>query len=415
MKKGLILIIGFLILLMAGKDSNFLPKSQEINQLDLVRALALDKGSKPHEIKLSVLLEKKEQGGGGGGGGSGGGGGEKAQAKVLTEESESAAGAERAFHAYNDKQLFYGHATYFIIGQDAASENILQYIDFFLRDNEIRPSGLVYIAKGEGKAILDGSETFLPDKLRGLTKSVENLSVSREMPMYEMMAELADNNFLSLAIPTIYLKEMPQEESMQSANGTSGGQASSSKPKVETELGGFGIIKHYKLVGFIDNRLSLAFNLLRNKVSSAIINVNDLAGETVAMEIISARTKITPVVDGEVVKGFKIESKLHVNGDEVHSSINNSTEEYIRYVESQNSLIVKQEIEDLIKYVKENRADFISFGNKLGLTHQELWNKIKNKWEDLIPSLTFDVEVQTQLMRSYNIKEPLGYEAGEGE
>lgn len=283
MKKLMYIIV--ILLLFSGCSPIFFPLPTEIDHLELVRIIALDKSDKnPDEVIITIMFEKSTPVSGSsgtgsgetGGGGTGGGETKGLKGTVLTAEGKTFSSAERNFQTYTDKQIFLGHADFCLIGEEAAKEDITKYLDFISRDHDVRKSSKVYIVAGKASDLVvkaNSEEYFLPDRLKSMSENVKFLSVSRSINLFDCMSSLDKKNS-SLVVPTLKLIERKEdilEESKQR--------------KQDIELVGYSIINHFKLVSFIERPISRGYNIISNSGVSGIIDVKDSSGMAVALEI----------------------------------------------------------------------------------------------------------------------------------
>ena len=411
MKKGLIMLAVFIIFMLSYKEGSLIPQSREIDELEFVRAVALDKGMN-NQMRVSVLLKKEKQSSSSAGGEDSGGG---AESEIITGEGNTAFSTQSFFKSYSDKSLFYGHTDYILIGEDAAREDMRKYTDFITRDHEYRLTAHVYITEGKAEDILASSKTFLPDKLRILYKDIKALSISDELPLIELVSKLEDNQLYAIAVPVVKTYEEAsmedQNKSQQSSQGgqQSGGQGAGVAVKTkEIALGGFAIIKDFHLAGFMDDTLARAYCFVTNKVGSGSIDVLDQTGSYVGLEILQSGTQIIPRVEDGKLTGVTIKTVFQTNVDEIHSTENIFREDRIKYIESEQSNIIKKEIESLVRFAQDNKADFMGIGQAISMAHPIIWKDYESRWPEFFSSLDINVQVESKVARSYNINEPIG-------
>lgn len=411
----------FLIFMLSYKEGSLIPESHEINELEFVRTVALDHGT-DNNMRVTILMRKEKQTSGAAGGeGSGGGGEEGGEAEIITGEGNTAFSTQRFFQSYADKFLFYGHADYILIGEAAAGEDLRKYLDFVTRDHEYRLTAHVYIAQGKAEDILTSSKAFLPDKLRSLYKSVEDLSTSNEIAIYDLVSKLEDNRTFAVTVPIVKLLETESLQKMENKKQQSGqggqsgtGAGSGQGPGAEVQktkeiaLGGFAVIKNFKLIGFLDDYQARACLFVTNKISSASIEVPDQTGSYVGLELLESKTQIVPVIKDARLTGVTVKTMFQTNVDEIHGVENIFKEDRLKYIESEQSNQIKKQIEDLVRYAQDNKADFIGIGQAVSMAHPLIWKECESNWPEIFSSLDISVQVESKVDRSYNITEPIG-------
>lgn len=402
MRKLIFLIVACTVFFTGCKDGSILPKRNEIQRLEMLRVIGLDKSEDSGLLKVTVTSKREE----GGGGNSGGNGEEKPKQKaiVLTSEGKTMFSAERKFQTYTDKEIFFGHVDYYLFGEDAAKEDFTKYIDFFTRDHEMRLDSLVFIVRGEATQLIKKSSTsdyFIADRLEAISKNAGLLSLSGEMRMLKIMGELDQNDIFAFAIPSIKLIQRKEDIS-----------GIERQPKEDLEIDGYGIIKDFKLIGFLNRAIARGYNFIQNKIAAGTIDLIDKTGNSVAMEIMGNSTKIIPRVENAKVTGITIKSVFETNIDEVHSREDIFTEDILHYLEQQQSEQIIKDMEKCVEYAKENKADFLGIGKAVNLRHPIIWERIKDQWPAIFKDIPIMIKVESKINRTYDIQEPNGYRAG---
>jgi len=391
-----------LILTGCEKDSRFLPQRVEISDLNLVRVMTVDKST---DGNVLVTITSKKEGESEGTSGGEGGQVSTEQVIVLSAEGPTVESSVRQFQTFINKRVFWGHCSFFLIGEEAARDDIVRYMDFFVRHHALRMDSIVYVTKGKANEFLEKSNMpgfFIADYLKSLQKDISLVSYSDSMEISDIIDELDENDTFGIAIPALSL-----EEGTVRAKGLEKGLEKAVKQE------GYAIIKDFKLVGFFDPPDSRGYNAINNTLISGFINAKDRSGMSVGLEIIKSVTRIKPVVENGQLKEVRIINHLETNIDEVQSKEDIFQEESIEFLEKQQAEIIKEEMEKCVRLAKETNADFIGVGKEVHLKHPVLWNRIKNQWNEIFPELDIKVEVKTHVNRTYDIREPTGYKGGE--
>ncbi len=383
-------------ILLTGCSKGILPRRIEINELMMVSAVGVDKDPKdPNNICITIISEKKSDGQSG----KSGVGEEKSKSIILSNEAETFLEAEREFQTFSDKQMFWGHVEYYLIGEEAARDGVAKYIDFLSRDHEARGNSKVYIIEGAtAKDFIEKSSTgeyFMPDRIKAIGDNSRLVTGSQELELVEFLQWL--NNKYSCAVaPVLYLKSKDKEKK------------EGEQPSMSFDLGGYAIFKDLKLTGIIDKSMTRGENFLLNRVITGNIHVKDPEGKMVGLEIMSSSAKIEPEFENGNLKRINIEVKMSTNVDEVHSTSSIFTKDILKFLSNEQSKVIKEEIEQVISYAKENNTDFVDIANIFETNHPVKWNKYKDRWDDIFPSLSIDVEVKSRINRTYDIREPSG-------
>ncbi len=391
------LILFALLMSVTGCNLEFSGRT-EMNKIEFIRAVGVDKSpDKEDAVRLTIATQSMKPGSGGGGGG------QQKKSEILFSEGSTVFEAVRNFWNYMDKRPFWGHLEYIVIGEEAAKEGLLKYIDFFSRDPELRLNSKVYIAKGlnAGEVIKRGNsrDKFVFDRLEGINENQWGQSVSSVVDLMETMYIL-DNEFLSLYVPSIKLAKFTNGE--QDTNET-----------MDIVLGGFALFRGDKLMDYLDDKMGRGLNWLRNKVKSGVIIVKSPKGKDVSLEIIDSNTKLNPeIINGELTVIVKVEMSSNIG--EIRSSEDIFIGKTLEDLENQQKQIIKDEIESVIKYAQERGTDFFSTATAVYHKYPIKWeDSYEKNWKETFSDIKFNVIVDSKINRTYDIRQPNRSKVGE--
>jgi len=395
---GAILIL-LLVNFTACKKS-FLPERKEINELQLVQVIGIDKvADGPNDCMVTVASKNLEAGKGQDNSESMGvnTGSQKAQALVLSARGETLFDAARNIQTHSNKSIFWGHTEYFLIGEEAARDNISKYIDFFTRDHEMRIESKIYVVKGStAKDLIEQfnqSSYYILDKLDSLGNNLRLLSNSQEMKIHELI-RFIDIHHASARVPCIYLTDR---------------EGDNGKKVKDIESCGYAIFSELKLAGYLNPDISRGLNLITNTIWSSIVNVKDLTGQDASLEIIECNTEIIPYFNGDNLERVLLKTKVKSNLGEIQSQTDFTDKETILYMESQQSEILKKEMEAVLEKVLESKSDCLGICDRIRLKKPLKWRKIEDQWMEVFPKIKFDIQVDSRIQRTYEMRQPSGY------
>jgi len=400
MRKLYLIVILFVFIILSGcKPDIILPRRREIKDLALVRVVGIDK-SEEHPNGFMITTASKRLGPGADAEIMGSGKkNETGQGKsvLLTAEGKTEFEAVRHVQIHSDKQLFWGHVDYFLIGEEAAKENINRIIDFFTRDHEFRIKAKIYIVRGStAKELMEQinkTEQFIVEKLDSLGQNIKVLSTSEEMKMWELIRFL-DVHGSSARVPSIYLSKQQREGTTQN---------------LYVESNGYAILKDFKLVSFIDRDISRGINLITNKLWSSVVVLKDPWGNDVSLEIVSSNTEVIPHFNGDSLEKVTLKTKVISNLDEIQSQIKGIEEDFIQSLEKKEAEILKAEMEKALKKVLEYESDCLGICDRISLSSPLKWQKIKDRWHEIFTQLQYEIQVDAQIERTYELNETSGY------
>lgn len=383
-------------ILLSGCKLSFIGYTQ-INRVEFIRAVGVDKSADGENIHLTIANQRVMTSGGGGGS-------EQKQSDILFSEGETLFEALRNFWSFMDRRPFMGHLEYVLIGEEAAKEGILNYLDLFTRDPEIRLSLNVFIVKGTNASEIiklgNTSGKFVFDRLQGIQENKWGMSLINNVDLMETMYIL-DTEYLSLYIPCVKLSKHSE------------GVAELESKEMDISLEGFAIFDRDKLAAFLEKDMARGLNWLKNKVESGVVVIKSPKGKKVSLEIIESNRRIKPAMDnGELNIRVEIEVRSHVA--EIQSEEDIFKAEIIDYLEEQQERIIKDEVGNVIKFAQERGLDCFGIGDAVFYKYPNEWEDLYEKnWRDVFSKIEFDIVVNSQITRTYDIKQPVGNRAGD--
>jgi len=389
-KRQKVLIISILLILTTSQTgcNDQLFGRTEMQRIEFIRAVGIDKIDNEDKVRLTVATQSIKPGSKGE---------QEKESDTMYAEGTTMFEATRNLWTFMDKRPFLGHIEYIIIGEEAAKNGILKYIDFFTRDHEVRLDLEVYIAKGltaqEIMTKANNKDKFIFDRLEGLKSNEIGQSVSNTVDLIEAMYTL-DHDYFSLYLPCIELHNF---------------RLSNQQGKGENQdivMPGFAVFRGDKLVGYLDGKMGRGLNWLRNQVKSGVIPVNSQEGSTVSLEIIESKTKLKPEITDNGLT-INVQVRISSNIGEIRSSENIVTRHTLAYLEAQQEQIIKQEIEEVIKYAQDNQLDFIGAGEAVYRKYPIQWQDMyQENWSERLAQTRFNVVVDLVIYRTYDILEP---------
>jgi spore germination protein KC len=390
-KAAIPLLIIILITTLSGCKLAFYGRT-EMNRIEFIRAVGVDKSTFIEGgVRLTIATQSVQSGAGGGS--------QKKSSEILYSEGISTFEAVRNFWNHMDKRPFWGHVEYVIIGEEAAKDGLLKYIDFFSRDPELRLNLKVYEVKGMNaeEVIKKGNtdDKFIFEKLDGINENQWGQSVINIVDLLEVIYIL-DIKYLSLYLPCIELEEAGQK--------TRVGNVSANTIVME----GFAFFNGDKLAGYLDRKMGRGLNWLRNKVKSGIITVKSPQGNEISLEIIDSDSKLVPKIqNGELSITAKVMMTTNIGGIMAPEDIFN--EKTIKILEDSQEQAIMEEIEGVIKYAQQKNLDFFGAGKAVFHKYPVQWEDVYEKSRhEIFPKVKINLDIVSKINRTYDIQQPSG-------
>ncbi|MBE0338134.1 Ger(x)C family spore germination protein [Paenibacillus sp. 23TSA30-6] len=364
--------------------------SKEVEELSIYTGLALDKGEltpleqdlekkgsryfKKNKITASVQIvpkkssESTEQQGGGGQG---------PNYINIAGTGDSLLEIFRQLSLRLDRPIIGHHLKVMVVSTDLAKEQTVQQLmDFVLRDNDIRPSCLVFLSK-------ERAANTLVTKYEDEVPSIHILYMLRN---HFRTSKVMRGVNLSELDGLMHSKKSYILQSITESNG-------------ELEFSGAGIIKgdtgHW--IGSLGQQDVESIAWIKGDVEGGAVKTYDKRNEAITYEVKSVKSKITAkVTEGnEISFHVKIESKgrLIENWDE---KVDPTETRNMKEAEKEFEKELTRRIKSLMhKLQSEYKVDVAGFGERLNIEQPQVWKKVKDDWDykfSKIP-VTFDVKL----------------------
>ncbi|MGM0875149.1 MAG: Ger(x)C family spore germination protein [Bacillota bacterium] len=365
--------------------------SHEIEEIGLSVGLALDEG------KVSTIeKELKEQGGGytkrdiltltyqfvnpqGAKSKSNGGGLQQKPYLNISETGDSVHQMTREFSLRRDRPMFSPHLKVIVISEGLVRKYSLeQLLDQFLRDNEIRPSCLVFISKGHASETLESKETG-------------------EIPAFRLLG-IAGNEYRTTRIlPSISLAKL--EGKMQS--GSSFLLQNMLSTNGEVKFSGAAVIegKTQKLRAFLNEEELEGLTWITGKGKGGLIKGFDKeTSQPIMYEVKSMKSKITPHVNGNNISfDVNIESEGRLSENWVVSG-KASENKFLKSAEKATEEEVNRLVKNVLEFMQEDyQVDVAGFGNRLRIKHPKVWEKVKKDWDQTFSEIPIKYNVKIMI------------------
>lgn len=358
---------------------------RELNTLAIVSGLAIDKENEDFVITVQVIginpLRQEE--------------GKQIKPIIYEGRGKTIFAALRRMTLESPRRLFLNHLEIIIIQEKIAHHGVKNTIDFILRDYETTKQFPVLIAKEETAAeilkIYSPIETLTS---RNISNSIDTNS------KYDGIANKINyDEFISLLMkqgiqPILNGIEIKGKEKQ----GTEEKSITTMKPEASLKITSLSVFKEDKLIGWLNMDETLGFNFANNRINSAVINIpckhhNDY----LAVEIISSKATIKPTI-----KNNKPHITINIQTvggiDEVNCPIKLEDNKVIEQIKKD----VNKEITNLVNKAttaaqRKYATDIFGFGYHIYLSNPQYWQKNKQKWDDIYPTIDCKIKVETKI------------------
>ncbi|HMM06663.1 MAG TPA: Ger(x)C family spore germination protein [Clostridiales bacterium] len=360
--------------------------SGDLNEYAFVVGVAVDQGSTPDNILLTVQVAKPSgfKSTINGGGGSG----EDAYWNI-SNEGETLFNAVRGFTHESGRKLDFQHNTLLIYSRDIAEKGLWDCMDLFVRDHEFRTSTWVAITDEKAADVFEveaGLETLPAVEIDKMMDSQQYTSQSYTTELLDFLKRLKSDTTAPLA-PIISIRGEGEDRKIH--------------------ISGAAVFHKDQLIGELSDLETRGLMWVTGNVKSGILIVDCPCGQgKVELEIFQAKSSVTPVLkDGNL--SFLVEIKEKGNLGSQTCSENLASTKKLDVLSKRQNEAIKTEIEAALKKAQELNADIFGFGEAVYRKYPKQWKSMKDQWSEIFPTLDVEIKVQSDVYGTGNITKPV--------
>ena len=297
----------------------------------------------------------------------------------VSETGDSAFQMLRELSLRSDTPLTSPHMKVMVIGEALArSYSLEQLVDQSLRDNDFRPSCLMFISKGRASDTLESKTAGEIPAFR-LSAMVENAyrttRILPPMPLIKLESKIQSRSSFLL-------------QNVVSANG-------------EIKFAGAGIIKGKtnKMIGFLNEEELDGLTWIIGKGKGGLVKSFDKkTGQLIVYEIESMKSHIQPHV-----KGNNISFDVHIESvgrlsESWMTSGGTFNNQFLQNAQKTSEKKVKHLVRNTVeKMQKEYQVDVAGFGNRLRIRHPRVWMRVKENWDQTFSGVPINYDVKLMI------------------
>ncbi len=358
----------------------------EVNDLEIVILMGVEKDEATGDIQVTAQIVKKvalSQPSGDGGGESG-----KAYWNV-SGTGKTVFDAVRMITHKTGNRLFVSHNQAVFFGKELAEEGLQEYLDFFLRAHEMRPTAMILITEVPIQDVMNAkpeTENFPGINLTKLMKTYGFTSYYYKMNMKNFSSCLMCDSMSPVA-PLI---------SISTENGSR-----------DINISGMAVFRKDKMVGSLSFEETRGLLWVLGEVKSGVIVIPSPEKKgLVSFEIIEAKSKVKPEIgNGKIT--FHIKIKVDVSLSEQMTDEILATEQKFKKMQNDIADAIRKEIMTTYEKSKKLNADIFGFGELLHKKQNGKWKIIKNNWEEIYQDLELDIDVEALIRKTDLLKKPV--------
>lgn len=361
---------------------------KELNDLAITSAIGIDKSDNGYKVTAQVVNTQKE----------GTDNNSSSDPKIIIYEhtSKTVQEAVRYMVLESPKRLYPNHMQVIIISEDVAKDGILGSLDLFFRDSELQKNFYVLIAKDVSAnqilKTLTPADSIVSSNIKKSLESDSSYLGITELVTYDELINTYLNPNKEISLPSVTLKGKKK-----GSDKIDNIEQSDSSTKVV--LSQMAVFKDDKMIGYLDDKQSIALSFIKGKINNTIIKYK-CNGGYVVVETTNSKSSIN--VDNKGNFRIKISGDAAIN--EVSCDINLENDNSISKINKQVNKEIKKNVNNTIKYVKNNyNSDIFNFLDILYKNQYSLYKKISNDWyKDKFKDSKIDIDVDIKVVEKGN-------------
>lgn len=291
------------------------------------------------------------------------------------------------------KKAYTNHMQILVIDEKIANNGINEIIDFWFREVELRNDFYVFVSKDSTPIEVLGVLTQIyPINSVGIRNLIENnfkYLGGTVLTTFDDLTSSYISKTKEIILPTIMVlgKDGNKKDNLES-----------SIPESLISLNETAYFRDNKLVGYLDKKQTIYYNLVKNALKTSIISYECDKDKFVTFEIIENKTDID-IVKNKPEVNIKVRAKGNLTSIMCEYDI--SKNDGIKMIEKEGSLEIKKQIDSLFKLSKDNKTDIFSIRD-IYYKHNNKYYKNISNYNDFFDNLKVNVDVKLNIFEKGN-------------
>lgn len=362
----------FCLLPLTGCGTGFLPRAREVEDVALLRVMGVDAQEDGVAVTVSTGVQSR--------------GADKGDEppEIFSRAAGTVSGACLAMQSGGDSYLFYGHVSQLLAGEALASRGLDEVLDYVERDIEMRLDAQIYIIKeGTAEAALSAADSdgkSATDRLDALEDDVGLVAGSLSRTVKDVLEGQARNG--AAFIPAIRMTGRESDAHLAPA--------------------GYAILKDNALAGWALGDAARGTDLLLGRTEADIVEVDAGGGGKTALRLVSAKTGVRPVFDGDRLVGLDLDCAVEANVAQAPPGMDIA--EAMGPLGAALTAEVQKRARAVLDLSQGLNADYLGLLRRAGMACPWRWNAIERQGPAAFSALSINLRVNAEIERSYDSK-----------
>jgi len=290
-------------------------------------------------------------------------------------------------------KLYFSNTPIIIISEMVAKKyGIASLVDYILRDDELRETVRILVAKG-----MKARDAFVPESeddsllSYNLMDAVDNITkyagTNTDIRAYQIYNEINSKMDISFAVPAVILDKDPKGNPIPTL---SGGAA----------------FQNNEFKGYLEPELMQPYLIIRNELKGGILsfNLDNNKNNDVVLEVLKCRTsRPFEYKDGELT--FFVKPNIRLEISQLNLDMDLMDKKQVEKLKEDIEDILNTRLENAVKTVQQTlKADIFKFCHSVKDRDPVLWGKIGKQWGEIFPNIKVKVETKITIDNSGNIR-----------
>ncbi|MFC3886210.1 Ger(x)C family spore germination protein [Bacillus songklensis] len=315
---------------------------------------------------------------------------------VYSMEGDDISEMFKKFNIVLSRKLILSHLQIIVISEELAEEGIDEFLDFLVRDREIRNDFNIVIAKGnKAKDILSVTYPFQKVSSLKLNTQLDTLKKDYGGDPGVRLKDFSDavsSKGKEAILEMMEVKGDP-EKGKELTN------MQTEMPDALVEAVGAGIFLGDRLVGQFSIEDIRNYSIIANQLRATNYTIPCSENGVLGVRVYQAKTDVKttyrgdrPVIDMEILLESYLESSSCKSDLDSISTYRKYDKKISDYIEEQ--------IFQTIQKAQEKESDVFGFGEKMAIQRPRTFKKIENEWPKEFAKAEIKVNVKAKLRRA---------------
>lgn len=369
---------------------------RELNELSVVLALGIDSVDGQYEVSVQVadpsqLSQNRSS--------------QRARTIVFSKKAATIFEALRKLTTGSSRKMYLAHIRLVIFDEQTAKKGIKVPLDFLFRDHEIRPD--FYMAVVKDSSAKDVISLVAPTEFLSANDLYRSLKVSEKawaptaaVNVKDMLQWLTKTGIEPVLTGIKLVGDVPK--------GKTSDNVKNPIPMSNFRFFGIGMLRDDRLVGWLDENESKAYNYITNKVRNTVGKVSCPRKEGLfVVEITQSKVNIIPSIHrGE--RSVLLKATIEANVGEVGCSMDLKDENSLFEMEKAAKEELRGILEQGVRKAQSTGTDIFGFGEAFHQKYPRQWSEWAEGWNQSFMRLPVEIELNYKLRKIGKIISPFG-------